>query len=67
MYPMSLTIVDVIPFQEFSLYLDSQQMLLSFTLKEEDNGIRVTINSAGFDQSLANLKALIEGKAIPYV
>lgn len=66
-YPMSLTIEKIIPYQEFSLYLDAQQMLLSFTLDEEANGIRVTVNSEGFNQSLTNLKALVEGKEIPYV
>jgi uncharacterized protein YndB with AHSA1/START domain len=66
-FPMSLTIEKINPYQEFSLYLEAQQMLLSFTLEEEANGIRVTINSEGFNQSLANLKALVEGKEIPYV
>jgi Activator of Hsp90 ATPase homolog 1-like protein len=66
-YPMFLTIEKIIPYQEFSLYLDAQQMLLSFTLDEVANGIRVTINSEGFNQSLANLKALVEGKEIPCV
>ncbi|MFD6207344.1 SRPBCC domain-containing protein [Peribacillus sp. NPDC060253] len=64
---MSLTIIKVTIFQEFSLYLDSQQLLMSFVLNEESNGTRVTMNSGGFDQSLANLKALIEGKEIPYI
>ncbi|PEJ29509.1 hypothetical protein CN689_21875 [Peribacillus butanolivorans] len=64
---MSLTILIVNTFQEFSLYLDSQQMLMSFVLDEESNGTRVTMNSGGFDQSLANLKALIEGNEIPYI
>ena len=64
---MTLTIEKLIPYQEFSLYLEAQQMLLSFTLDDEANGIRVTVNSKGFNQSLANLKALIEGKEIPYV
>jgi uncharacterized protein YndB with AHSA1/START domain len=66
-YPMSLTIEKIIPYQEFSLYIDAQQILLSFTLYEEGTGIRVTVNSEGFNQSLANLKALVEGKEIPYV
>jgi Activator of Hsp90 ATPase homolog 1-like protein len=66
-YPMSLTIEKIIPYQEFSLYLDAQQILLSFTLEEGVHGIRVTINSEGFNQSLANLKALVEGNKIPYV
>ena len=66
-YPMSLTIKKIIPYQEFSLYIDAQQMLLSFTLKEEGTGTRVIINSKGFEESLANLKALIDGNVIPYV
>ena len=66
-YPMSLMIKKVIPYKEFSLYIDAQQMLLSFTLDEEANDIRVTINSGGFNESLANLKALVEGEEIPYL
>jgi hypothetical protein len=66
-YPMSLTIEKIIPYQEFSIYIEAKQIILSFTLDEEANGIRVTINSGGFNQSLANLKALVEGKEIPYV
>ena len=44
---MSLTIENVNPYQEFSLYLDSQQTLISFMLNEENNGTRVTMNSEG--------------------
>ncbi len=66
-YSMSLMIKKVIPYKEFSLYIDAQQMLLSFTLDEEANDIRVTINSGGFNESLANLKALVEGEEIPYL
>lgn len=66
-YPMSLTIKKIIPYQRFSLYIDAQQMLLSFTLNEEGTSTRVTINSKGFEESLANLKALIDGNVIPYV
>lgn len=36
-YPMSLTIEKIIPYQEFSLYLVAQQILLSFTLDEVDS------------------------------
>jgi len=64
---MSFTIESVNPYQEFSLYWDSQQTLISFKLQKESNGTRVIMNSGGFDQSLANLKALIEGKEIPYI
>ncbi|MFP7298667.1 SRPBCC family protein [Neobacillus niacini] len=66
-YPMTLSIEKIIPYREFSLYIEEQRMLLSFTLDEEANGIRVAINSKGFNQSLTNLKALVEGKEIPYV
>lgn len=66
-YPMYLMIKKVIPYKEFSLYIDAQQMLLSFTLDEEDNDIRVTIKSGGFNESLANSKALVEGEEIPYL
>jgi hypothetical protein len=65
--PMSLTIKNVSPYKEFSLYLDSNQTLISIMLVEEGNRTRVTINSGGFEQSLANLKALIEGEEIPYI
>jgi Activator of Hsp90 ATPase homolog 1-like protein len=65
--PMSLTIKNVSPFNEFALYLDSHQTLISIRLEEESNRTRVTINSGGFEQSLANLKALIEGEEIPYI
>lgn len=66
-YPMSLTIEKIIPFQEFSLCIDAQQMLLSFTINEKENGIRIIVNSEGFNQSLAYLKALVEEKKIPFV
>ncbi|MEH7012145.1 SRPBCC domain-containing protein [Neobacillus niacini] len=65
-HPMSLTIEKIIPYKEFSLFLDAMKMLISFVLVEENKGIRVTINSAGFNESLANLKALIEGRELPY-
>ncbi|RDW21106.1 hypothetical protein CWR48_03890 [Oceanobacillus arenosus] len=65
-YPMSMTIHAVTPYKEFSVYLDEQQFLLTFHLHSEKDGISVTINSAGFNESLANLKALIEGRKIPY-
>jgi hypothetical protein len=67
MLPMSLTIKNISPYKEFSLYLDSHQTLISIMLEEESNSTRVTINSGGFEQSLANLKALIEGEEIPYI
>lgn len=65
--PMTLTIENIITYEEFSFYSDSQQMLISFVLKEEIDGIRVTTNMGGFDASLENLKALVEGKEIPNI
>ncbi|MBP2078605.1 SRPBCC domain-containing protein [Oceanobacillus polygoni] len=63
--PMTLTIKKVIPYQEFSFQLDSQKTVISFVLVKESNGIRVTTNLGGYDASLENLKALVEGKEIP--
>lgn len=64
---MTFTIQNIHPYEEFSLFLDAQQITLSFRLEFESNKTRVTINLAGFDQSLENLKALIEGNEIPHV
>jgi len=36
------------------------------TLAEQHNGTTVSFNMQGFDASLANLKALLEDKDIPY-
>lgn len=62
--PMTLTIENVVTYQEFAFRLDSQQILISITLKDESNGTRVTMNSEGFAASLENLKALVEGNKI---
>ena len=64
--PMTFTIQSIHPYEEFSFYLDAHQITISFKLELESNKTRVTINSAGFDQSLKNLKALIEGNKIPH-
>ncbi|MEK4970043.1 hypothetical protein MKX29_20825 [Cytobacillus sp. FSL R7-0696] len=61
---MTLTIENVVTYQEFAFRLDSQQILISITLKDESNGTRVTMNSEGFATSLENLKALVEGNKI---
>lgn len=66
-FQMPFTIVKVTPYRAFALYLDAQQLLLSFMLEEEGKDTTVTINSGGYDQSLANLKALVEGKERPFV
>jgi hypothetical protein len=65
--PMSLTIEKIIPYEEFSFYSDLQQTLISFILEEDNSGIKVTTNMGGFDASLENLKALVEGKEIPNI
>ena len=64
--PMSFTILNIHPYKEIALYLEEQQTTLTFTLEIESESTRVTINSAGFEQSLENLKALIEGNKIPH-
>jgi uncharacterized protein YndB with AHSA1/START domain len=65
--PMSLTIEKATANQEFSFYLDSQQTLISFVLVKEKSGIRVTANMGGYEMSLANLQALVEGRELPYI
>jgi|LSQX01.3.fsa_nt_gb hypothetical protein len=65
--PLTLTIKDVVPYEKFSLYVELHDTILTFNMKENDNGIEVTINSGGYNESLANLKALVEGKALPYL
>src|SRR5690606_13579787 len=63
--PMTLTIKNVVPYEEFSLYVDMHEILLTFKMKEDDHGFEMEINSGGFDESLANLKALVEGEKLP--
>lgn len=64
--PMTLTIEKLVPYREFSFYVDAQQMLISFTLEKQPDGIMVMANMGGYDESLANLKALAEGAELPY-
>jgi hypothetical protein len=65
--PMNFTIKEVIPNQKFSYYWDSNEMLFTIELCSESGGTRVQFNEDGFDYSLANLKAYLEGKELPYV
>ncbi|WP_241747049.1 SRPBCC family protein [Lysinibacillus sphaericus] len=58
--PMVLTIKHVTPNREFSFYLGIEESLISILLEEEQNGTTVTINTSGYEASLANLKALVE-------
>lgn len=64
---MSLIIEKIIPYKEFSFNSNLQQLSIAFILVEDNNGTRVSINMAGFNASLENLKALIEGKEIPNI
>ncbi|MGE7691228.1 SRPBCC family protein [Lysinibacillus sp. NPDC097214] len=59
--PMVLTIKHVTPNREFSFYLSIEESLISILLEEEQNGTTVTFNTSGYEASLANLKALVEG------
>ena len=59
--PMVLTIKSIKPHREFSFYLGIEETLISILLEEEQNGTVVTFNSNGYEVSLANLKALVEG------
>jgi Uncharacterized conserved protein len=65
--PMDLIIEEIIPYQEFSFSFDSQKEKISFILEKYPEGTLVSTNTLGYDESLANLKALLEGNALPYV
>ncbi|MFJ3387001.1 MULTISPECIES: SRPBCC domain-containing protein [unclassified Lysinibacillus] len=59
--PMVLTIKNVTPNREFSFYLGIEETLIAIVLEEEKNGTTVTFNTKGYEASLANLQALVEG------
>ncbi|KMY32501.1 hypothetical protein ACZ11_10290 [Lysinibacillus xylanilyticus] len=63
--PMVLTIKNVTPNREFSFYLGIEESLIAIVLEEEKNGTKVTFNTSGYEASLANLKALVEGEDTP--
>ena len=65
--PMSLTIDKVVPLREFSFCVDSNGTLVSFVIETDNGGTRVSANMSGYDESLAHLKALVEGKELPYM
>ena len=64
--PMNFTIKDVIPNQKFSYYWDSKHILFTIELTTELDGTRVQFNQEGFNYSLENLKAYLEGRELPY-
>jgi len=59
--PIILTIKNVIQNQEFSFFLDIEETLIAILLEEAQKGTTVAINMSGYEASLANLKALVEG------
>lgn len=59
--PIILTIKNVIQNQEFSFFLDIEETLIAIVLEEAQKGTTVAINMSGYEASLANLKALVEG------
>ena len=65
--PMILTINNVRVNEEFSFYLEVPETLIAIYLKEDKDGTTVSFNMGGYDTSLANLKALLEGNEIPFV
>ncbi len=58
---MELTIERVIKHQEFSFYLEVPETVIAiFLIEEPQGGTTVRFNMAGYDASLAYLKALLE-------
>lgn len=64
--PMSFTIQGIIPYERFSYSSDSDELVYTFEISPESEGTRVSINMDGYELSLANLKACLEGKELPY-
>ncbi|MFS0599578.1 SRPBCC domain-containing protein [Peribacillus frigoritolerans] len=64
--PMSFTIQEIIPYERFSYSSDSDKLVYTFEIFPESEGTRVSINMDGYELSLANLKACLEGKELPY-
>ncbi|XRD26601.1 SRPBCC domain-containing protein [Lysinibacillus fusiformis] len=64
--PMQLTIQQVQKHEIFSFYLEVPETVIAMSLAEQDNGTTVSINMQGYEASLANLKALLEGEDLPH-
>lgn len=64
--PMQLTIQQVQKHEIFSFYLEVPETVIAMSLAEQDNGTTVSFNMQGYDASLANLKALLEGEDLPH-
>lgn len=63
---MHFTIKEVIPYEKFTYYWDLNDLLITIELTAESAGTTVQFNQEGFDYSLANLKAYLEGNELPY-
>lgn len=63
---MELIIETVIPNVEFSFSIEGQNDIISFMLEKQSDKTKVSTNSPGYDESLANLKALLEYKELPF-
>ncbi|KOY80522.1 SRPBCC domain-containing protein [Lysinibacillus macroides] len=60
--PMELKIERVSKHQEFAFYLEVPETVIAISIAEEpQGGTTVRFNMAGYDASLAYLKALLEG------
>jgi len=59
--PMILMIKNVTQNQEFSFFLDIEETLIAILLEKAQKGTTVAFNMNGYEASLANLKALVEG------
>ncbi|WP_350300136.1 SRPBCC family protein [Peribacillus frigoritolerans] len=62
--PMSFTIQEIIPYERFTYSSDSDKLVFTFEIYPESEGTRVSINMDGYELSLANLKAFLEGKEL---
>lgn len=56
----------IIVYEEMSLVWDAD-MLFEFHLTSKSEGVEVSINMEGFETSLENLKALLEGRDLPHM
>lgn len=64
---MDFTIKEIKKNRIFPFCSNEKDILLKVELISEPDGIQVSLNMEGFEQSLENLKAFLEGKDLPYV
>lgn len=63
---MTFEIKEVIPNRKFSFVSRDDGTLFSYELSAQSDKTEVTINMEGFDLSLENLKAFMEGRELPH-